>query len=230
MQKYRSILLTRPIRASRRTRNDLLSINSGLEILISPLIEIQYTTYDFFQKEYSGYIFTSENAILSLMFRGVSLGRVDVYCVGHRTQRLATKLGYNVLGTFPRVKLMVRRLSKLNIRGKLFYFRGAHVSCDLKSTLGKEGIEIEELVVYNQLTRSLSKEAFMLLTNQPSLIPLYSARTARLFSKEASELASNGHLICAMSENIKREVILDWNIEVAPRDSSTDYVTQFCHT
>ena len=92
-QKYRAILLTRPMEAAIRMQSELLSINNNLEILISPLIEIKYTTYDFIQRDYSAYVFTSENAINSLMSNKVSLGEIDVFCVGQQTQRLAIKAG-----------------------------------------------------------------------------------------------------------------------------------------
>ena len=209
-------------------KSDLLSINNNLDILISPLIEIQYTPYDFIQRDYSGYIFTSENAILSLLSSGISLGNVDVFCVGKQTQKLAIKSGFNVLSTYPRVELLVRDLGELKFKDKLFYFRGDHVSCDLKPALSEMGIVIEELIVYNQLACSLSKEAFNLLSSKPCLIPLYSARTAKLFSKQVSKLSSNGHLIYCMSENIKREVALDWGFEVTPIGTNLEHIAQIC--
>ena len=228
LQKYRSILLTRPIEASRRMKNDLLSINNKLDILISPLIEIQYTAYDFIKRDYSAYIVTSENAINSLMSNKVSLGEIDVFCVGQQTQRLAIKAGYNVLGTYPRVELLVKDLSELKFKDKLFYFRGDHVSCDLKPTLGNKGIEIEEMIVYNQQACSLSKEAFNLLASKPCLIPLFSARTAKLFSKEVATLSSKVHLIYCMSENIKKKVALDWNCKVAPIGINAANMADIC--
>lgn len=227
-QKNRSILLTRPIRASRRMKSDLLSINSNLDILISPLIEIQYTPCDFIQRDYSGYIITSENAILSLLSSGISLGNVDVFCVGKQTRKLAIKSGFNVLGTYPRVELLVRDLGELKFKGKLFYFRGDFVSCDLKTVLWKKEILIEELIVYKQLASTLSKKAFGLLARKPCLIPLFSARTAKLFSKEVCTLPSNGHLIYCLSENIKREVEIGWECEVAPSDLNLGHLAQLC--
>ncbi len=209
-------------------KSDLLSINNNLDILISPLIEIQYTPYDFIQRDYSGYIFTSENAILSLLSSGISLGNVDVFCVGKQTQKLAIKSGFNVLSTYPRVELLVRDLGELKFKDKLFYFRGDFVSCDLKTVLWKKEILIEELIVYKQLASSLSKKAFGLLASKPCLIPLFSARTAKLFSREVSTLSSNGHLIYCLSENVKREVELDWDCEIAPGETNLEHLAQLC--
>lgn len=214
-QIFRSILLTRPINASKRIKGELLAINNQLDICISPLIEIQYPTYDFLQQEYSGYVFTSENAILSLLSKGVNLGRVNVYCVGNQTRKLAINAGYNVIQTFNRVEEMVFGLEKSEFTDKLFYFRGEHVSQDLKLVLGKKGIEVEELIVYNQRECSLAKEALTLLSEKPCLIPMYSARTARLFSNEVKEIPPTGHLIFCMSENIKQGIALDWETRVA---------------
>ena len=214
-QIFRSILLTRPIKASKRIKGELLATNNQLDICISPLIEIQYPTYDFLQQEYSGYVFTSENAIHSLLSKGVNLGSVSVYCVGNQTRKLAINVGYNVIQTFNRVEEMVSGLEKSEFTDKLFYFRGEHVSQDLKLVLGNKGIEIEELIVYNQRKCPLAKEALTLLSEKPCLIPLYSARTARLFSNEVKEIPAKGHLIFCMSENIKQGITLDWETRVA---------------
>ena len=227
-QKYRAIILTRPMGAANRMQSELLSINNDLEILISPLIEIQYNTFDFIQRNFSAYIFTSENAINSLMSNKVTLGEIDVFCVGQQTQRLAIKAGYNVLGSYPRVEFLVRDLSELKIKDKLFYFRGDHVSCDLKPTLGNKGVAIEEMIVYNQQACSLSKEAINLLASKPCLIPLFSARTAKLFSKEVATLSSKVHLIYCMSENIKKEVALDWDCKVAPIGINAETMADLC--
>ena len=215
IQEYRSILLTRPIKASQRIKGELLAINNQLDICISPLIEIQYPTYDFLQQEFSGYVFTSENAILSLLSKGMNLGRVNVYCVGNQTRKLAINAGYNVVQTFNRVEDMVVGLEKSKFTDKLFYLRGEHVSQDLKTILGNKGIEVEELIVYNQRRCSLTNEALTLMSEKPCFVPLYSTRTARLFSNEVKEIPANGHLIFCMSENIKQGFALDWDIRVA---------------
>lgn len=213
-QIFRSILLTRPIKASKRIKDELFAINNQLDIFISPLMEIQYPTYDFFQQKDSRYVFTSENAILSLLSKGVNLARVNVYCVGNQTRKLAINAGYNVVQTFSKVEDMIVGLEKSEFTGKLFYFRGEHVSQDLKLVLGRKGIEVRELIVYNQRECSLAKEALNLLSEKPCLIPLYSSRTARLFSNEVKEIPAKGHLILCMSENIKQGITLDWETGV----------------
>ena len=224
IQEYRSILLTRPIEASIRIQGELLAINNQLDICISPLIEIQYPTYDFPQQQYSGYVFTSENAILSLLSKGVNLGRVNVYCVGNQTRAQANIAGYNVIQTFNRVEEMV--MEKSEFPDKLFYFRGEHVSRDLKLVLGNMGIEVEELIVYNQQECPLAKEALTLLSEKPCLIPLYSARTARLFSNEVKEIPAKGQLIFCMSENIKQGIALDWETRVASEGFNPRVIAQ----
>lgn len=226
IQEYRSILLTRPIEASIRIQGELLAINNQLDICISPLIEIQYPTYDFPQQQYSGYVFTSENAILSLLSKGVNLGRVNVYCVGNQTRAQANIAGYNVIQTFNRVEEMVIGLEKSEFPDKLFYFRGEHVSRDLKLVLGNMGIEVEELIVYNQQECPLAKEALTLLSEKPCLIPLYSARTARLFSNEVKEIPAKGQLIFCMSENIKQGIALDWETRVASEGFNPRVIAQ----
>ncbi len=225
-QIFRSILLTRPIKASKRIKGELLAINNQLDIRLSPLIEIQYPTYDFPQQLYSGYVFTSENAILSLLSKGVNLGRVNVYCVGNQTRAQAIIAGYNVIQTFNRVEEMVIGLEKSEFPDKLFYFRGEHVSQDLKTVLGNKGIEVEELIVYNQRECPLAKEALTLLSEKPCLIPLYSARTARLFSNEVKEIPAKGQLIFCMSENIKQGIALDWETRVASEGFNPRVIVQ----
>ncbi len=228
MQKLHSILLTRPLAASKRMKGDLLSINSKLNILISPLMVIQNCHYDFLHKDYGAYIFTSENAIKSVLVNHASLQKADVFCVGQQTEKQAIQAGYNVLGTYPRVRLLVSDLSNSHFKGTLMYFRGEHVSCDLKKILVEKGLSVEELIVYKQRAQSLGKEAFNLLSSKPTLMPLYSARTARLFSKEVAELPSKGHLVYCMSENIKSEIALNWNVEVAPAGSRVENLNRIC--
>ncbi|WP_292019302.1 uroporphyrinogen-III synthase [Maritimibacter sp. UBA3975] len=176
------MILTRPEAASTRVAAEL----SGIPTLISPVTQIAGTGAEVDLSRYRGVILTSANAVTYLP----SLQGIPVYSVGARTAEESGGV----------VQLVARDagdlVNRITATGPLVHAHGQETRGNIASRLTSAGIETHSVVVYVQLDEELSQEAKAALGgDEPTILPLWSARSAqRLFSQNVT-LGPNVHLI-----------------------------------
>lgn len=196
------LLLTRPLAASERFADAFRErFGASWPVVIAPLMRTVYLDPIIEAAGVSGVIFTSETAVQA--FARLSPDRtVHAWCVGPRTGRSAQMKGFSVTvgpGNAPGLVAAIRGAQGV---GRLLYPRGMHIAHDIGAQLNLTGIETIPVTTYDQQSLALTHEAQMLLgAASPILLPLFSQRTAELFSK-----AAPGHhpalLIVAISKAV----------------------------
>ncbi len=150
-------------------------------IVISPLLKIVILAPTIPAAE--AVVFTSANAVAPFAALSPAGGR-RAYCVGARTARAAAEAGFLPV-TGPGDAAGLVPLIGAAARGPLIYARGRHVVSNLAETLNLAGIETFEAIVYDQVQQHLTGAARRALAAPAGgVVPLFSARTARLFVAE----------------------------------------------
>jgi uroporphyrinogen-III synthase len=191
MPKPSALLITRPEpQASRLAAALRAEWGDRLEISLSPLMETEYLTPILPEGPVETLILTSEAGVEAagrLLGRGIRLPSACA-CVGSRTAEAVKALGLGVIGEFATASaLLAGQLSRP--AGPYLYLHGRDVTLPLDEMLTKAGQTARAAIVYAQHEMPLGAEALALLRRQPVAVPLYSARSARLFLKAAPEEA-----------------------------------------
>ncbi len=184
-----TVILTRPERAGHRFAEELeIALDDRAKILIAPMIEIvpQRVHRDF--ALYKTLIFTSENAILSLESTE-NLDAKAAYCVGDRTAETARNAGFAAVSAAGDAAALEARLLANAPPGPWLHLSGAHRSSDLAEKLTKAGHRTDRVVVYRQEPRPLSVDAARALREGPTILPVFSPRSAMLLSEAVPENA-----------------------------------------
>ena len=219
-------MITRPIDASNDLKSELSDINPKLYVVQSPLIEIKPRKFELPPKKYDGVILTSQNAIKSLGDCIDSLSGKKAYCVGEKTSELAKAKGIDVIAFARNSEDLIQAIIKLQPKGGLLYFRGHEVSNDLNGLLKNQGIKIDELVVYDQNPTPLTAKAIEILATSDCIIPLYSIRTAKLFSREVSKIIHKKHTIFGISRGVIQACGLPWKSVIADPPNLQSFASQ----
>ena len=203
MQPYSpKLLLTRPKVAAERFA-ELFRARFGADwpVVISPLMATDWVAGWPNLRGGTGVIFTSETAVRG--FAREFLRRdIPAYCVGPRTAEAARGQGF-VVHTGPGDALgLAALIAETAGRGPLLYPHGREIARDIEKPLNSAGIVTISFVAYQQRAIDLTGEARqVLLSREPVLVPLFSARSATLFVK-----AAEGHrcrlLIAAISHEV----------------------------
>ena len=195
----RFILITRPQPAAGKFADDLRArLGENAEIVVAPLLEIEYLPGP--EADTAGLgalVLTSAHAVPA----AVRLRPLPCYCVGPATARAAREAGLSAIDGGGTAAALAERIRADAPAGPLLYLRGAHVACDLAKTLSIAGIETHQAVVYRQNPRPLAGAATALLHGEaPTILPLFSPRSARLLFAEARPTAPV--LIAAISRKV----------------------------
>lgn len=160
-----TVLLTRPLEDSRR----FAAMLPGARVLISPVLRIETVPHDAARLQAApGLVFTSAHAVAAA---GAGCGRLAL-CVGPRTASVARDAGFAVTAGPGDAEGMLRLIEAVDV--PLIYPRGRHVA---------QALPVEDMVVYDQVSQSLSGRARTLLAgNHPVVLPLFSHRSAELLS------------------------------------------------
>ncbi|MFV0385624.1 uroporphyrinogen-III synthase [Paracoccus sp. (in: a-proteobacteria)] len=168
-----TLLLTRPQADSRRFQAML----PGVRAVISPILRIEPVAHDADRlRAAGGFVFTSAHAVPAA---GPGQGRLAL-CVGKRTAQVAREAGFSVREGkgFAESLLPLIRAAPV----PLLHLHGRHVA----RTLPVEGV-----VVYDQVAEPLNADARALLSGPGRvLLPLFSARSARLVAAQVSDAAA----------------------------------------
>lgn len=194
------ILVTRPLPDAWDMRARLQRL--GYEVTLSPLIEIVPVALQPEQFEgASGIIATSQNGLRSLQFAGLTDGvkRLQVYCVGEATAKLAQDLKLpNVTagrGTAAELVPVIAERHKTR-PGYLVHLAGDHLAYDLKGALAAKGIEVRDVQAYKSVAaNNLSPDAVSgLKSKRINVVTLMSPRTAAIWTTLTAKHGIQGEL------------------------------------
>ncbi len=176
-----ALLLTRPRERALHFLNSLdQAALSGVQVVISPLIDIVPLTQLPRLGDAAGVIFTSVHGVA---FAPPGSG-LPTYCVGERTAQAARQAGWDVQMTAQTADDLVALVSAA--APPLVHFAGRHRRGDVAKRLNSMGIPTRIEVVYDQRLRDLSGPAKRLLVSSKRVIvPLFSPRTAAQFMSQS---------------------------------------------
>ena len=175
-----TLLLTRPEPQSKAFLAECEGLcGRRLPVVISPLLTIEPVSDIPHLDRFATLVITSVNGGRRL---AGTLAYRRVVTVGEKTASLArsfgasaASMGENIAGFLGNAKYL---------EGPVLFCRGVHTRGDLAGELRSRGIEVEEAVLYDQVSKPLSQAARMLLTGDaPVIAPVFSPRTAALLSR-----------------------------------------------
>lgn len=165
------VLLTRPLAASERFAKDLQGLD--VRVVISPVQSIEAMDFDV-PHALKGAIFTSRNGV-----RAVEGKPIPCWCVGDVTMQAAIKKGWQACSASGDAEALFRRILADRPEGPLVHFRGAYARGNLATRLQAEGIDVQEVVAYRQVSEMLNHDAKSALNREnPIILPLFSPRSA----------------------------------------------------
>ncbi len=199
------LLMTRPAEETERSLKMLQrTLLARVRVVKSPLLRIQFREIDCEFSGMRGSIFTSRQGVRAITHVTECRG-LPAYCVGRVTTEEACRDGWRAecLGTNSRELVTALVLQKPD--APLIHFCGRHVRGDVAQTLSAAGYETQECVVYEQFAEQLTSDARRVLTSERTVIvPLFSARTARLFVQNAMDQSTL--ILAAFSEDVAAEL------------------------
>lgn len=210
-----TLLMTRPLAASNRFVASLdQRLLSQVEVITSPLVQIEYMPKHLELDGMAGVIFTSAHGVHAA---GNVQGRSEyaAYCVGSATTQAAVDAGWHAHRVGKDAVSLIAALLAQKPNGPLLHIRGEHARGDIAKTLTKQGLHCDEVVMYCQTAQPFSDEAMAAMHGDSTIIvPLFSPRAASLFRQGALNRAFE---IVAMSAAVAEEVqaIKDWSVATA---------------
>lgn len=179
-----TILLTRPLAQSERFARALAGV-TDLPVMIAPLMKTVFLPVTLPPGEFSAIILTSEAAAHAA---GALRNQLPdrAWCVGDRTAQVAAQAGFAATSAQGDAAALIACIRQAQEPGPLLHLRGVAVRGDLAGTLTTGGIVTHEAIVYDQVEQPLSANAQRLLSSgQPVIVPLFSPRSAALFTRQA---------------------------------------------
>ncbi len=204
------VLLTRPLTQSEDFAQVLQQrVAAPLSILISPLMRAEFLNPPIPARQFAAVIFTSQTAVAAarrIIANGITLPD-RAFCVGQETARLARLAGFEALSANGDSGAILAMIATQKLSGPLLHLRGVISTGSIKDALVSAGIETVEAVVYQQITQSLSDAARTILSKpEPVFIPLFSPRSASIFSAEIQNCTVIAPLyIAAMSPSVAQK-------------------------
>ncbi len=149
-------------------------------------------------------IFTSRNGVAA--FAAASDRRdIPAFAVGDATAERARAAGLSVTACGGDARDLIVRVAAAEPATPCLHLRGEHAAVDLAAALNQAGIETREAVLYRQVAQEMTAAARAALDGAaPVLVPLFSARSARLFF--AAGAARAPLFAAAISANVAAEV------------------------
>ncbi len=187
------VLVTRPLPDAWDMKARIERLGAGA--VLAPLIEIVPLdlTLDQFGGA-SGIIATSQNGLRSLQLAGLieKVKRLQIYCVGEATAKLATdmKLANITAGRGTAADLVPVIAERHKTRpGHLVHLAGDHLAFDLRGALAGQGVELREVAAYKSVAAAaLPLEAISgLKTKRIGAVTLMSPRTAEIWTALAAK-------------------------------------------
>ncbi|WP_215943277.1 uroporphyrinogen-III synthase [Pacificibacter marinus] len=192
----RITLISRPMEDAKALKRALLLMNPSIKIILAPALEIVPIAYDLKTDVFDAIILTSKHAVPAA---AKITSMTPILCVGDTTAQTARTFGLRAVSAAGNAKDLIE-LVQASGATKVLYLRGAHVQADMEFELSLAGIETKSVVVYRQDSCEFSHEIQQsLLAATDLLVPVYSARSARIVSENLNGFAGDITLI-AISE------------------------------
>ena len=194
------ILLTRPQSGSERFCAILRKHIPEAEILISPLIDIEYICPPPHLSYYGGVVFTSVHGVG--LFKNYDVPKnMPCFAVGPRTAQAASDAGFLVRTSDGDAAALVKMILSYPNLGKLIHISGEHSRGEVAKYLSQNGRQCEGMVVYTQTAKLLSSHVIEAVQGGgPLILPLFSPRTAILLLEQITPVP--GSHIVAMSKSV----------------------------
>ena len=184
-----TLLLTRPLPASRRFLDQVQAVTGPVKAVISPLLVIESIDAILPDMSFSGLILTSENGAEAAGRLGLPHG-LRAWTVGDRTAQVAQALGYPPISADGDADALVALILASGEAGPLLHLRGEHVRGDVAGRLSAGGVPTSEMVVYRQSAAGLSADARRLVSGAaPVVAPVFSPRTVSILMESGNFLA-----------------------------------------
>ena len=199
--------MTRSLKESKEFKKLLLETNFPGEVVIFPLLEIQYLEPKMDLQNYDVLIATSIHALKKYK-NSLKNSNLKVFSVGKRTNDFLEKQGVNKLFNYKKVSDLLLSLEKFleekNL--KTIYLRGNNISLDIKSYLKTLGHKIDEKIVYNQKMKKASREVEKIINDKNLMgVALFSEKSVEFLIKNCSNIPSDKTFFC-FSEKIEKKV------------------------
>lgn len=180
-----AVLITRPQpQADRLARELSAAMGPMIRPIIAPLMQTRALSANLPVGPHDAVILSSEaGAIAAKKLRRTALTLPErAYCVGDRTAKIARSLGFDVRIDGPTAEALIAKMLHHGVVGRLLYLHGQDVSTPIDRLLTSAGIPTDAAATYAQEPIELTTEAMIqLATDAPLVVPIYSARSARLF-------------------------------------------------
>ncbi|MEM5477958.1 uroporphyrinogen-III synthase [Pacificibacter sp. AS14] len=158
----------------------VLSINPSAQSVLAPALAIVPVAHAPQTEVFDAIILTSKHAAYSA---ATMAPMTPVLCVGDATAQVARATGLKAVSAAGNAKDLIKLVQASGV-SRVLYLRGAHVQADMEFELNMAGIDSKSLVVYRQEPCQFSLEVQQsLLTATDLLVPVYSARSARIVSE-----------------------------------------------
>ncbi|MEH6520605.1 uroporphyrinogen-III synthase [Sulfitobacter sp.] len=191
------LLLTRPRESAEEFATSLDSgALAGVNVVISPLLEIVSTGSKVSLSAEQAVIFSSSNGVL---YSPDGMGRT-AYCVGAKTTQRANARGWSAFQAGDTAQELLVTLRALDSKRELIHLAGVHTRGNIAQTLNQGGIRTRHIALYNQRLLPLEHDAVLALSG-PCIVPVFSPRTGEQLIQEANGGLKDAHIV-ALSEAV----------------------------
>jgi uroporphyrinogen-III synthase len=206
-----TFLLTRPAAQSLGFAQTLGQTFPTVKCIMSPLMQTEFRDAPLPAVECEAAIFTSQAGVEGAIRLGQPGGALPrlAYCVGSVTQNAARLAGFVTLASQHSAQELLAMIVARSPSGPLVYFRGRDVSFDISGALGDHGIATHSVTVYAQTATRLTPAAIAQLSGTtPTLLPVFSVRSAQMLCQQVSLIVRPSPLWCAaLSPAIAKELL-----------------------
>lgn len=197
------VLLTRPRAQSLRFEQLLLDrVGPGVQVVVSPVIDIEFSETSLTMGGADAVVFTSAYAVEAA---GRLQGRsgLPAYCVGDRTRDLAVELGFRARSAGGTAEDLLELLTREAKDQNLLYLRGSQISRDLVEEGRQAGLRITQAIVYRQVPQALTAQAHALFAGPTEVIlPVFSPRSALRLGEELSGKEKDQSRVICISSSV----------------------------
>lgn len=176
-----------------------------LNAFYSPLIRIDPLPSDFSLKGITLLLFTSVNGVEQYA-RKTTNRDIPALCVGKTTQKAAIAIGLQAKhanGTAQ--NLLDATLKACDPKtANVLYVSGAEVAFDLVSALHSGGIRASQAALYRQTALPLCAKALALLSENPVIVPVFSANSAKMLLNTLKETRPTDLEVLCISPNVAK--------------------------
>ena len=178
------LIITRPVDAANLFASFFEKELKKEQIIISPVLAIKFFKRPKTLNQIHCLIFTSSNGVKAA--GQATNSHIKALCVGDRTTKLASSLGYSAEKFGDNVEQLLNTLSKgEKIDGDILHIHGKYTKGDLVNQLREAGFLCNEWIGYDQIAQNLSLPALSAFEKGDKVIlPIFSERTALLLKKQ----------------------------------------------